>query len=121
MPLFGVFLHYMEQNCVSSEQGKDAMESAKARLRAGHSVGIFPEGLVSPQEGGCHPPHTGAARLAVSTGATVIPIGIYLRRERSIYIQLKLSGKNTRGILVFARTLWDDHRRANVVYWRQRR
>jgi len=42
MPLFGAFLRYMDQICVSSEQGKDAMESARAHLCAGHSVGIFP-------------------------------------------------------------------------------
>lgn len=95
MPLFGTFLRHAGQICVSLEQGKEAMESAKARLCAGHSVGVFPEGLVSPQAGGCHPAHTGAARLALSTGAAVIPVGIYLPRERNIYISSKLSGKKT--------------------------
>ncbi len=94
MPLFGIFLHYMEQICVSSEQGKDAMESAKARLRAGHSVGIFPEGWISP-ESGYNRPHSGAARLALSTGVPVIPVGIYLPRERRLFIESKLSGKYT--------------------------
>lgn len=95
MPLFGSFLRRAEQICVSSEQGKDAMEAATARLCSGHSVGIFPEGLVSPQAGGCHPAHTGAARLALYTGATVIPVGIYLPRERNVYFSSKLGGKKT--------------------------
>jgi len=95
MPLFGVYLRHMGQICAISGQGENPMESAGARLCAGNSVGIFPEGLVSPQAGGCHPPHSGAARLAISTGAAVIPIGIYLERERNIYLSSKLSGKKT--------------------------
>jgi len=95
MPLFGMLLHHMEQICVSAEQGKEAMESAKARLQAGHSVCIFPEGLVSPQSGGCHPAHSGAARLAMLTGVPVIPVGVYLPREKNFYISSNLSGKRT--------------------------
>ncbi len=95
MPIFGAFLRHTEQIEVIPGQGRDVMESAEARLRAGRSVGIFPEGLVSPREGGCHPPRTGAARLALSTGVPVIPIGIYLPREQSLYISSKLSGKQT--------------------------
>lgn len=95
MPLFGTLLRHMGQICVSSEQGKDAMESARTRLCAGHSVGIFPEGLVSPQSGGCHPAHSGAARLAMLTGVPVIPVGIYLPREKNFYLSSNLSGKRT--------------------------
>ncbi|MBI2758027.1 MAG: 1-acyl-sn-glycerol-3-phosphate acyltransferase [Chloroflexi bacterium] len=95
MPLFGRFLHCCGQISVNAGQGKDALDQAQQRLQSGHSVGIFPEGLVSPQSGGCHPPRTGAARLALMTGVPVIPIGIYLPRERSLYIESKLSGKHT--------------------------
>ncbi len=95
MPLFGDYLHYCGQICVSPGQGKEALDEAKQRLQSGHSVGIFPEGLVSPRSGGCHPPRTGAARLAISTGVPVIPVGIYLPRERSVYISSNLSGKHT--------------------------
>src|SRR5574341_385416 len=95
MPLFGRYLRHVGQIAVLPGQGAEALDQAQARLRAGQSVGIFPEGLVSPQEGGYHPPRTGAARLALSTGVPVIPIGIYLPRERSLYIASKLTGKLT--------------------------
>jgi 1-acyl-sn-glycerol-3-phosphate acyltransferase len=95
MPLFGHYLHHCGQISVIPGQGKEALDLAQRRLQSGYSVGIFPEGLVSPQSGGSHPPHTGAARLALSTGVPVIPIGIYLPRERSVYISSRLSGKHT--------------------------
>jgi 1-acyl-sn-glycerol-3-phosphate acyltransferase len=41
-------------------------------------VTIFPEGLISPAGGGFNPPRSGVARLALSSGVPVIPIGIYL-------------------------------------------
>ncbi len=95
MPLFGRYLRHVGQIAVRPGQGGEALDQAQARLRAGQSVGIFPEGLVSPQEGGYHPPRTGAARLALSTAVPVIPIGIYLPREQSLYIASRLSGKLT--------------------------
>lgn len=95
MPLFGDFLHHCGQISVKAGEGKGALDQAQQRLQSGHSVGIFPEGLVSPQSGGYHPPRTGAARLALCTGVPVIPIGIYLPRERSLFIESKLTGKRT--------------------------
>ncbi len=95
MPLFGYYLHSCGQICVTRGQGKNALDEGQRRVQSGHSIGIFPEGLVSPQNGGYHPPRTGAARIALSTGAPVIPIGIYLPRERNIYLSSRLSGKHT--------------------------
>jgi 1-acyl-sn-glycerol-3-phosphate acyltransferase len=95
MPIFGGFLRKIEQISAAPGQARSAFEQAQGRLCAGHSVAIFPEGLVSPRQGGCHPPRSGAARLALSTGVPVIPVGIYLPRERSYYIASKLTGKPT--------------------------
>jgi 1-acyl-sn-glycerol-3-phosphate acyltransferase len=95
VPLFGSYLRHVGQIAVLPGQGAEALDQAQARLRAGQSVGIFPEGLVSPREGGYHAPRTGAARLALSTGVPVVPIGIYLPRERSMYIASRLTGKPT--------------------------
>ncbi|MEJ2520858.1 MAG: 1-acyl-sn-glycerol-3-phosphate acyltransferase, partial [Desulfuromonadales bacterium] len=44
-----------------------------AELRLGESIAIFPEGNLSPLSGGCHAPRSGVARLALTTGAPVIP------------------------------------------------
>jgi 1-acyl-sn-glycerol-3-phosphate acyltransferase len=73
------------------------MQDAQRMLEAGYSVGIFPEGTFSPRAGGFQEPRTGAARLAIRTGVPVIPVGIYLPRERSLKIESRLSGTPTIG------------------------
>jgi 1-acyl-sn-glycerol-3-phosphate acyltransferase len=52
---------------------------------------IFPEGSISPLSGGFHPARSGVARIALASGAPVIPVGIYLDRNRirSIHTQGK--------------------------------
>ena len=98
MPLFGAYLRYVEQICV--ESGSDSLELARARLRAGRSVIIFPEGWISP-EVGYNPPHSGAARLALETGASVIPIGVHLQRDRRKLLSSRLSGNYTEALWYF--------------------
>lgn len=95
MPLFGHFLHHCRQISVKSGDGKKAMEQARQRLNDGHSVGIFPEGLVTLPEGGYHSPHSGAARLALMTGVPVVPVGIYLPLAHRTFIKSELSGRHT--------------------------
>lgn len=97
VPVFGFFLRKMKQIPVAHGQGNLAMEDAHRLLKAGGSVTIFPEGDFSPQEGGFRPPRTGAARLALSTGAPIIPVGIHLPRERSTCIRSNISGRPTVG------------------------
>ncbi len=43
---------------------------------------IFPEGHLSPLEGGFLDFHSGASRLALATGAPIIPAGIHIQRKR---------------------------------------
>jgi 1-acyl-sn-glycerol-3-phosphate acyltransferase len=95
MPVFGRFLNQCDQIPVSPGRGRHALQQAEERLRVGKTVAIFLEGQVSPQAGGFHPPRSGAARLALISGAPVIPIGIYLPRARNLYISSKLTGKQT--------------------------
>jgi 1-acyl-sn-glycerol-3-phosphate acyltransferase len=96
-PIFGFYIRKVGQIPVIPGHGEQALEQARAYLEAGRSVAIFPEGTFSPQEGGFHEPRTGAARLALSTGVPVIPVGIYLPREKSLRIASKLSGRPTVG------------------------
>jgi 1-acyl-sn-glycerol-3-phosphate acyltransferase len=94
-PVVGSFLRRIGQ--ISVSPGGDALEQATALLRKGHSVGIFPEGTFSPQEGGFGQPRSGAARLALATAVPVVPVGIYLPRERSVRITSNLIGRQTTG------------------------
>jgi len=57
------------------DSSKRALDAAADLLGRGHLFGIYPEGTRS-RTGFLHKGHTGAARLAVQTGAPIIPVGI---------------------------------------------
>jgi len=97
VPMFGDFLHRLKQIPVGEGEGGASLGEARCAIERGRSVAIFPEGQFSPQGGGFHPPRSGAARLALATGVPVVPVGIYLPRERSIRITSGISGKQTTG------------------------
>jgi 1-acyl-sn-glycerol-3-phosphate acyltransferase len=97
VPLFGRYLHLTGHVPVVDGNGREAFEAAKQLLGAGQSIAIFPEGTVSPLEGGLHRPRTGAARLALSTGAPIIPVGIHLQRERIHVVESRYSGISATG------------------------
>ncbi len=52
-----------------------ALDAAREVLTRGGLFGIYPEGTRS-RSGKLHKGHTGAARLAVETGAPIIPVGL---------------------------------------------
>ena len=82
VPLFGRSLRLTGHIEVLLENGRPAMEESIRFLKQGRTLGVFPEGDISPAEGGCARPHTGAARLALLSGAPVIPVGIALEPHR---------------------------------------
>ena len=96
-PLLGSILHFSGHIPVQAADKHAAFEAAQHRLQNGQSVVVFPEGDLSPREGGSLPAHSGAARLALSTGATVIPIGIYFKRERARRFISKFGDKSETG------------------------
>jgi 1-acyl-sn-glycerol-3-phosphate acyltransferase len=89
MPVFGRYLWLAGHVPVVSGNGRAAFDEAKRLLQAGRTIGIFPEGTLSPLEGGLgfHGPRTGAVRLSLSTGAPIVPVGIHLQRERIRFIE----------------------------------
>lgn len=92
VPIFGWFLHKVQEIPVPLEQGSAALEQARQHLGKGRSVAIFIEGRISPLEGGFLPPRSGAARLALRSGAPVVPVGIFLRRDRCQNIRSRIAG-----------------------------
>ena len=80
-PLFGDYLRQSGHVPVVVGRGSEAFEAGKCLIEQGHVVAIFPEGALSP-EGRVARPHTGVTRLALSTGAPVIPVGIGLDPTR---------------------------------------
>ncbi|TDT32772.1 1-acyl-sn-glycerol-3-phosphate acyltransferase [Naumannella halotolerans] len=53
----------------------DAMHAVEEVLRSGGALSIFPEGTRSP-DGRLYKGRTGVARLALATGAVVVPVGV---------------------------------------------
>jgi 1-acyl-sn-glycerol-3-phosphate acyltransferase len=62
------------------EAAQRALDTAADALERGQLFGIYPEGTRS-RDGRLHKGHTGPARLALRTGAPLVPIGITGSRE----------------------------------------
>jgi 1-acyl-sn-glycerol-3-phosphate acyltransferase len=92
VPVLGEYLRRSGHIPVIEGKGQEAIDAAVARLQAGCTVIIFPEGILSPLEG-FHPARTGVARLALMSGAPVIPVGIHLDRQRAHTIRSTVRGK----------------------------
>jgi 1-acyl-sn-glycerol-3-phosphate acyltransferase len=96
-PLFGGFLRRSGHIPVEASDRLAAFNKALDRLHNGDSVAIFPEGDLSPRQGGSLSAHNGAARLAMLTGVSVIPVGIYFNRERARPLVSKFQGHSEIG------------------------
>jgi 1-acyl-sn-glycerol-3-phosphate acyltransferase len=97
VPVFGKILTQSGHVPVVPGNGRAAYETALQLLKGGQNIGIFPEGAVSPLPGGFHVARTGAARLAMSTGAPIIPVGISLKREHIRLIETEIDGQTAVG------------------------
>ncbi len=97
VPVLGEYLRRSGHIPVCAGQGQAAVDAALQRLREGRTVIIFPEGALSPEEGGFQKARTGVARLAIASGAPVIPVGISLQRERIHSVKSTVKGFVTYG------------------------
>jgi 1-acyl-sn-glycerol-3-phosphate acyltransferase len=97
VPLFGLSLRMSGHVPVVAGNGRAALETGIRLLRAGKTVVIFPEGEISP-EGRFHKAHSGVARLALATGAPVIPVGISLNHKRIRPVYTTIEGKQEMGL-----------------------
>ena len=59
----------------AARQAMTALGVAAGALRRGNVLGIYPEGTRS-RDGLLHRGHTGAAQLAIMTGARIVPVGL---------------------------------------------
>ena len=92
IPALGLFLRGAGHVPVLNGNGRLALLHGQRLLGGGRTVGIFPEGVLSPLTGGVGPLRTGVARLALSTGAPVVPVGIALRRENIRFVSGQIDG-----------------------------
>jgi 1-acyl-sn-glycerol-3-phosphate acyltransferase len=97
VPVFGKYLKLSGYIPVVEGQGHTALTKAKEFLDRGISVIVFIEGSTSPDKGGFHKPKTGAVRLALSTGAPILPIGIGVHKKNIKFIHSEVRGKKELG------------------------
>ena len=83
-PSFGWALRLYRQIPLRRGQGdRPAIEEALATIRAGALAGIFPEGTVNPDPiAGVQRGRRGVARIALATGAPVVPVGMWGTQHR---------------------------------------
>jgi 1-acyl-sn-glycerol-3-phosphate acyltransferase len=91
VPVFGKILRAAGHIPVwkHTAEKEDVVGQAVEKLSRGKTIGIFPEGQLSPAIGAFGPPKTGAARMALLSGAAVVPIGIYLSQNACFEKQLE--------------------------------
>jgi 1-acyl-sn-glycerol-3-phosphate acyltransferase len=93
VPILGAYLRRSGHIPVIAGQGQQAIDAALEHLAAGHNVMIFPEGALSPFAGSFHRARTGVARLAVQSGAPVVPVGISLSWDRIRTVRSTVQGR----------------------------
>jgi 1-acyl-sn-glycerol-3-phosphate acyltransferase len=69
---------------------------AAQRLAEGYAIALCPEGRISPQ-GRLSRAHTGAVRLALLTGAPLVPVGCYVPPEHLLTLRFRLGGRLREG------------------------
>lgn len=97
VPLLGEYLRRSGHIEVKEGNGKQTVEAAVNHLKQGHTIIIFPEGEISPLAGGFHPARSGVGRIALESGAPVIPVGVYLDRSLIHSIHTRVEGKDEVG------------------------
>lgn len=82
-PVSGSFLKWYRQIPIRRGQNDGgALDEAIATIRRGAVAGIAPEGAVNPSPGELRRIRSGIARIALPTGAPVIPVGIWGTHRR---------------------------------------
>jgi 1-acyl-sn-glycerol-3-phosphate acyltransferase len=78
VPVVGQFLRLAGHVPVYANRGREAFDAAVQLLRDGHTVGIYPEGALSGEDGQFAAARTGAVRLAATAQVPLLPMGIAL-------------------------------------------
>ena len=80
LPFLGRMLTMADQIPVVIGQGREALDTAMEKLAQGNVVAIFPEGKLNHGKD-LHRAGSGAAILALKSGAPLVPVGFYVPPE----------------------------------------
>jgi 1-acyl-sn-glycerol-3-phosphate acyltransferase len=76
VPLISQFLRLAGHIPIYAPRGREAFEAALRLLGEGQTVGIFPEGALSGDDGRLVTARSGAVRLAVTAQVPIVPVAI---------------------------------------------
>jgi 1-acyl-sn-glycerol-3-phosphate acyltransferase len=82
IPLLRFFVKQAGHIKVDMKNGGQAYKKAVMHLNKGRSLMVFPEGLVSKPGFKISEIKTGAVRMAMETKTPIIPVGIYINKNR---------------------------------------
>jgi len=100
VPFLGMALRGAGHFPAHRGQRQATLRAAHDRLRQGHSVVIYPEGILSPPHGFAAP-QVGAALLALESGAPVVPVGCYIPEQFIRRFRFRSQGRDRNGVLHF--------------------
>jgi 1-acyl-sn-glycerol-3-phosphate acyltransferase len=92
VPIFGYYLHQAGHIPVVKGEGQIAFEKALYLLKNGITIIVFVEGDLSKFIHKMNKPKTGAVRLALVSGASIIPMGISIRKTNIKNIRSVIKG-----------------------------
>lgn len=96
LPVLGRWLAGAGWVPVTAGQAGTVLTAARQRLLAGQALVIFPEGRLN-HGGPLFRGKTGAVRLALQTGAPIVPVGCYVPEHFARMFQGAKAGRPTRG------------------------
>jgi 1-acyl-sn-glycerol-3-phosphate acyltransferase len=92
VPLFGYYLHHAGHIPVVKADSKKAFDRALYLLNNGITIIVFVEGDLSKFLHRMRKPKTGAVRLALASGASIIPMGIGIKKRNLKNIRSMIKG-----------------------------
>jgi 1-acyl-sn-glycerol-3-phosphate acyltransferase len=96
LPVVGRLLQRAGHVPVVRGQPEQTLALAQARLAQGYAIALCPEGRISPM-GRLARAHIGAVRLALLTGASLVPVGCYVPPEYLRTLKFRLGGRERLG------------------------
>jgi 1-acyl-sn-glycerol-3-phosphate acyltransferase len=98
IPVIGKLLKDSGQIVVhrGTERAREAYEQACQYLREGRTIALFPEGKQAPA-GVRIPAKTGTIRMALETGAPIIPLGLYVPPQNLTSLRVRFQGESRCG------------------------
>lgn len=93
LPFFGTVLKAAGMISAGMGSPRHALQAAITALQQGYTLCVFPEGRISPQTGEVAQLRSGAARIALGAGATIVPVGIYAPAENLKLLPVQVNGR----------------------------